>query len=191
MKKKIDTLLSLYRQTEEINGLAVELSRKQASLRYETNKLAERSFVTEENIIKRKKVYIKVKFIVLLSNKRIEKNISISSLRISYNLESGAKQNEPWPKMTLSGIYLCLHLKTKTGSQIDIAIAYNDCSMELPMLNFVRSQGNMQWETCTIEFKNGGDRETIIEFCESALFEVNQKLAASKLEKMKKRFHVH
>ena len=187
MKKKIDGLVDLYKQTTEVNDLINALNPKWKNLQERLEEMNKYHWLTGENILKRKKVSIKSNFSCITPTERVDYNLPISSLNISYVGEGNANAEGNG----LCGIYLGLHLKTKTGSRIDIGIACNDGCLELPMLHFERSRGTMHWETCTIEFKNAGDRETIIEFCESALIEVNKKLATGNLKPLKKMFQTH
>lgn len=186
MKKKIDSLLSLYRQTEEANGLINELNPKWAALQARLEEMNKYHWLTGENILKRKKVKLKSTFSCLMPEKRFDQNFPISSLNISYIGEGNANSEGNG----LTGIYLALHLKTKTGSQVDIGIACNDGCVELPMLSFDKLRRKMLWETCTIHFIPDKNLEIVIDFCEQAVKEVNEKLSSANLEPMEKRFHI-
>lgn len=186
MKKKIDALLSLYRQTEEVNGLINTLNSKWAALQATLEEMNQYHWLTQENILKRKKVSIKSNFTCIAPKERIDYNFPISSLNISYAGE-GNKNAEG---NGLSGIYLVLHLKTKTGSRVDIGIARNDGCLELPTLHFDKLRKHMSWELCGIEFNKLEDMEVVINFCELSVKEVNEKLMAANLKAMEKMIHV-
>lgn len=186
MKKKIDTLVSLYRQTAEVNDLINALNPKWVSLQAILEEMNKYHWLTAENILKRKKVSLKSNYDCLTPQERINRNFPISSLNISYVGEANSNSEGNG----LSGIYLGLHLKTKTGSQVDIGIACNDGCLEIPMLHFDKLRNKMFWDAFTIHFIHTKDMEIVIDFCELAVKEVNEKLSSANLEPMEKRFYV-
>jgi hypothetical protein len=191
MKKRIDSLVSLYEETTEVNDLIRSLNPKLLSLRKKMEMITKRYWITKENVLKRKKVSLKSRFVIFLPEKRSDRNFPISSLNISYVAESNLNKNSPGLNTGLSGIYLGLRLKTKCDSFVDIGIAANDGCAPLPMIYFDKLHNHLSWETYSIEFEKLEELETVIDFCESALNEVNEKLASANLKAMKKMFHIH
>jgi len=185
MKKKIDSLVSFYKETTEVNNLVKKLNPKLQSLQEKIDTMNKESWLTDENVIKRKKVSLKSNFCYLSPEKRIDRNFPISSLHIAYVGEI----NHETDNEGLGGIYLCLTLKRKSGDYVEIGIASNDGCSPIPMLNFDKLRNHMTWENCSIEFTKIEDLEIVIDFCESAVKEVNEKLTGADLSSMGKRFY--
>lgn len=187
MKKKIDVLVDFYKETTEVNDLVKALNEKMPTLEEAIKTMTDEHWITLENVLKRKKVSLKSTFGFLYPKQYREKNFPISSLHITYTGEI----NKVEDGNNLGGIYLCLILRSRSGSHVDIGIACNDGCMSLPSIAFDKHVKVMNWEDCEIRFKNIEDLETVIDFCESALREVNEKLAAANLKGMQKIFHFH
>ena len=191
MKKKIDSLVSFYKEASDVNNSLKSAYQKSLAIKEKIDRMGKEHWITRENVIKRKKVSLRSKFGYLILNKGRENlNFLISSLNISYMGETDLRASDPAYASGLSGICLVLTLKSKHDQRADIAIAYNESCAPLPTLHFYELENKMYWENCTIEFKDHEGLETVIDFCKSALNEVNEKLVNANLKAMTKMFHV-